>query len=221
VSGSLILLLKENRFQLSPAVWRTTSGGEQLYCPKCGLQNQDELKFCTRCGTNVGIVADALSGKFDAAEMPDEKEVKLLTDYYRGRRGMILGFLAIVISVFKLTITSLLGNPESFAWFTNIFTILTILGLIWFVWGITKWNNCSSALKALGYDHAHSASPKRKKRVERLPEGSTVMSVKNYATDSLKKEEEVLPVPPSVTESTTRFLEEEKQPAPVPRKVSN
>src|SRR5690349_20804882 len=147
-----------------------------MYCPKCGSQNQEDLKFCTRCGTNLAVVSDALSGKFDGVDLPQEKEVKLLTDYYRGRRSMILGFVAVVISVFKLSLHSLLGNPESFAWLSPLFTGLTIMGFLWFFWGVAKWNDCGSELKALGYDNPRSAAPKKKAKVESLPEGSTVLT---------------------------------------------
>src|SRR5437762_12705613 len=120
-----------------------------MYCPKCGSQNPDDLKFCTRCGTNLAVVSDALSGKFDHVDVPHEKEVKLLTDYYRGRRSMVMGFVAVVISVFKLSLTSLLGNPESFAWLKPLFAGLAIIGLLWIFWGVAKWNDYGSALKAL------------------------------------------------------------------------
>jgi hypothetical protein len=185
-----------------------------MYCPKCGSQNQDDLKFCTRCGTNLGIVSDALGGKFDSVNASDEREVKLLTDYYRGRRSMILGFIAIVISVFKLSLTSLLGNPESFAWMNPLFTLFTIIGLIWLFWGIAKWNDCGSELKALGYDNPRSARPTAQKMVAELPAASTVMSVKSSRTDSIN-------VPESVTEQTTRHLEEQSAKMPQPDNISN
>jgi hypothetical protein len=188
-----------------------------MYCPTCGSQNPDELKFCTRCGTNLGVVSDALSGKFDPADLANEKEVKLLTDYYRGRRSTIIGFVAVVISVFKLSVSSLLGNPQSFAWLTPLFIGVAMIGLIWFFWGVAKWNDCGSELKALGYDNPRSAAPKKRRKMESLPEGSTVLAVKGYTTDSLKEE---MVTPPSVTESTTRFFEEEEK-QPVPRTVAN
>jgi uncharacterized membrane protein YvbJ len=34
-----------------------------MYCPSCGSNNQPEIKFCTRCGTNLGVVSEALTGK--------------------------------------------------------------------------------------------------------------------------------------------------------------
>jgi hypothetical protein len=32
-----------------------------MYCPNCGSNNQAEIKFCTRCGTNLGVVSEVLS----------------------------------------------------------------------------------------------------------------------------------------------------------------
>jgi len=37
-----------------------------MFCPKCGTQNPDEGKFCRSCGTNLGKVSDAISGRLDS-----------------------------------------------------------------------------------------------------------------------------------------------------------
>jgi hypothetical protein len=34
-----------------------------MFCPKCGIENPDTGKFCRSCGTDLGNVSDALSGK--------------------------------------------------------------------------------------------------------------------------------------------------------------
>lgn len=34
-----------------------------MFCPKCGIENPDAGKFCRSCGTDLGNVSDALSGK--------------------------------------------------------------------------------------------------------------------------------------------------------------
>ena len=34
-----------------------------MFCPKCGIQNPEAGKFCRSCGTDLGNVSDALSGK--------------------------------------------------------------------------------------------------------------------------------------------------------------
>jgi hypothetical protein len=34
-----------------------------MFCPKCGIENPDTGKFCRGCGTDLGNVSDALTGK--------------------------------------------------------------------------------------------------------------------------------------------------------------
>ena len=189
-----------------------------MYCPNCSLHNSDDLKFCTRCGTNLEVVSEALTGRSERETEIDERLVELLKNYHRGRRMTGLGFVLSALMISKLMLMMILGMPEKFMLLVPLLGIFLAFGVVWFIWGATKWNNSSSELKALGYDDPRNASPRRKRQIDSLPEGSTVMTVKRYTTDSLNKE--VLPPPPSVTENTTKFLEEEKPPAPLPRQAS-
>src|SRR5690349_7821958 len=34
-----------------------------MYCPKCGSQNVENVQFCRSCGSNLGLVSQALEGK--------------------------------------------------------------------------------------------------------------------------------------------------------------
>ncbi|MFY9571471.1 MAG: zinc ribbon domain-containing protein, partial [Blastocatellia bacterium] len=83
-----------------------------MYCPSCGINNQDEVKFCTRCGTNLDVVSDALRGRTTGALEQDERKVRLLKDYYRSRRMTIIGGVASLIALFKLALLLVLGFPE-------------------------------------------------------------------------------------------------------------
>ncbi len=187
-----------------------------MYCPTCGSQNQDELKFCTRCGTNLGIVADALSGKLDAPPPIDERLVRLLKHYFRGRRNALIGFALGVLGASKLGIAALLNTADTpinlfMILFNSVFAALFLFGVVWFLIGTAKWNNAGSELKALGFDNPQDALPKGKRQPAALPEPSTVMVVKNLNTDVLNQ-------PLSVTEQTTRQLEEKIS---VPQKIPN
>jgi hypothetical protein len=187
-----------------------------MYCPTCGSQNQEELKFCTRCGTNLGLVADALSGKLDAPPQMDERLVRLLKHYFRGRRNALIGFALGVLGASKLGIAALLNTADMpinlfTIIFNSVFAGLFLFGIIWFLIGTTKWNNASSELKALGFDRPQDALPKAKREAAALPEPSTVMVVRNLETDSLKESV-------SVTEQTTRQLEEKIS---IPQKIPN
>jgi hypothetical protein len=195
-----------------------------MYCPKCGSANQDDLKFCTRCGTNLGIVSDALGGKFDNQTEMDERLVSLLKNYYRGRRLTIAGFVLSALMIFKLALSVFWGLGEGLFLLAGILGIFLILGMVWLIWGATKWNNSSSELKALGYDNPKSAAPSVKKAVSQLPLASTVLSVKSYNTDSIKapaERSDERPAPASVTEQTTRHLEEESAKLRLSDKLSN
>jgi hypothetical protein len=36
-----------------------------MFCPNCGRDNSNELKFCASCGTNLDVVSRALTGRED------------------------------------------------------------------------------------------------------------------------------------------------------------
>lgn len=43
-----------------------------MYCPKCATENGDGSKFCRRCGSNIALVPQALSGMLPEARESDE-----------------------------------------------------------------------------------------------------------------------------------------------------
>lgn len=193
-----------------------------MYCPKCGSQNQDDLKFCTRCGTNLGVVSDALGGKFENGVEVDEDLVNLLKNYYRGRRMTVAGLLLSILMVFKFALFGLMGMPEKLMLLVPLLGAFFIFGMVWFIWGATKWNNSSSELKALGYHKPENAIPKSPKSIAELSSASTIINVKKYNTDSINMPvglENSMVTPPSVTDQTTRHLEEEGEKRSQPDKV--
>lgn len=175
-----------------------------MYCPSCGSNNQDEVKFCTRCGTNLSVVSDALRGRTTGALETDERTVQLLKDYYRSRRMMIIGGAASVLALIKLAGPFLLGFPEKLIPIVILSLGFLFLSLIAFVWGLVKWNNSSSEIKALGF------SPSKGKTLTPAPEGLRLAGDQSgiggqpYAAD---------PIAPanSVTERTTHLLDEDDQ----------
>jgi hypothetical protein len=174
-----------------------------VYCPGCGVNNRDEVKFCTRCGTNLDVVSNALSGKSTGSLETDERIVGLLKDFYRSRRMTIIGSVASLIALFKLGVLLVLGFPEKMVPLALLLAGLLFYGLFALIWGMTKWNNSSSEMKALGF-----SPPKRKDlatvpRQLRLAANSAGIKAPDYATDPIK-------IPTSVTEQTTNLLDEKK-----------
>jgi hypothetical protein len=175
--------------------------GGYVYCPSCGSDNQSELRFCTRCGTNLGVVSDALAGRPTADIESDERKVKLLKDYYRSRPMTLIGAAGSALSLFKLAGVFLLGFPDKMMPIAVLALGFFLLSLYAFIWGLIRWNNSSSELKALGT--SPSELQKSIAASGKLSRSERDMEVKEYSTDPIK-------TLPSVTEQTTRQLDRQK-----------
>lgn len=172
-----------------------------MYCPSCGSDNQNEVKFCTRCGTNLGVVSDALSGKPTSGIQTDERMVKLLKDYYRSRPMTLIGAAGSVLSLFKMAGVFLLGFPESMMPIVALALGFFFLSLYAFIWGLIRWNNSSSELKALGTTPLElQKSIVASRNQAAIDRDSNAIA---YSVDQIK-------IPGSVTEQTTRQLDRQK-----------
>ena len=174
-----------------------------MFCPSCGSNNQDEVKFCTRCGTNLGVVSDALSGRTTGALETDERTVSLLKDYYRSRRMMIIGAAVSAVSLFKLAGPFLLGFPEKMIPIVILSLLFLLLSLFAFIWGLVKWNNSGSEIKALGISPSKGKALTSAEQLRLAGEHARV-GKSAYATDPI-------PSASSVTEQTTHLLDESDQ----------
>jgi hypothetical protein len=173
-----------------------------MYCPNCGSNNQAEIKFCTRCGTNLGVVSEALSGK-PATQMPfDERKVKLLKDYYIGRRATLLGGVTLPIGLALLMAMFMIGFPEKLTILALLGLGLTIYGAIIGIWGIGHWMETSSEMKALGLSalQIEQSSPVTTLLSRPEQDAPVTIAAGQYSTDPIN--------PGSVIEHTTRQLEE-------------
>lgn len=179
-----------------------------MYCPNCGSNNQAETKYCTRCGTNLGVVAAALSGKLSGSSEIEDRSTKLLMDYYRGRLSILVGVLALFAATLILILLQFTGGPK-------ILNALSIAGIIYgaiaTAWGVEKWNDSLGEISALGYTPAEM---KRRQALKsegarpeiEAPKTERIISLPGqmpgaYSTDPIA-------MPPSVTEQTTRELDE-------------
>jgi hypothetical protein len=163
-----------------------------MYCPNCGSDKQSETKFCTRCGTNLAAVTDLLAGKSIATTEIDRHMVALFKDYYRGRRALIVGGGLSVLSLVKLGIILLMGFPEKLLPAAALLLLGLLCGLVALVWGLIKWNDSTSEIKAI-------------KQARELS-----LSSRDLIGQGLERELSTNPIaaPTSVTEQTTRTLKE-------------
>jgi len=173
-----------------------------MYCPSCGSHNQDEVKFCTRCGTNLGVVSDALSGKLASHSPIDERMVNLFKDYYSGRNSVIIGGVACAIALFKAVLFALISVPVKPDFLSTIAALLLAYGLIALIWGAGKWNNAASEIKAIERAASQDTSLRSSEDHPGLLSGEPArMGLRALSTDAMNS-------PGSVTEQTTRQLDE-------------
>lgn len=177
-----------------------------MYCPSCGHDNQSEIKFCTRCGTNLGVVSDALAGKPAGAPGGDDRMARLLTKYYEGRRSTAVGGVSLGIGLLMaiLLLTARVNQdnlPLPALLLVGLAACALVYGAIAIIAGVAEWVKSSSEMNALGY----SAPPKQIAHGRVLDVSSpspeqVTRSQAHYQTDPIRD-------PGSVTDQTTRQLD--------------
>lgn len=162
-----------------------------MYCPQCASANQDDAKFCRTCGANLSLIGQALSGSLpepssgkrrrQLAKSPSEPAPNLgqgITQAFLG-----LGFLLVTLAVF------LFAPGGRHWWFWMLIPTFGILGK-----GVSEIVNAVMHQKTLAAPPAPNALPNA------APANLPASGYRTRNTGDL--------IPPSVTEGTTRHLEE-------------
>lgn len=163
-----------------------------MFCPKCGTQNPETGKFCRSCGTDLGNVSDALSGRFHANVPLVDRKGKPVS-YERAIVKLFTGLAFIAVAV-ALAWT---GNGRGW-WFWFLIPAFTSLGagvaqyiqLRKLEKGLPVYSPNIAQQSSLGDSNQSALPPNRTNYVE--PDS-------RYRTGDL--------APPSVTDNTTRHLE--------------
>ena len=192
-----------------------------MFCPKCGTENPETGKFCRSCGTDLGGVNLALSGKLsnladktgcgtgdpikDALRRSDPAEVSA-----DGVRAVISGIGFLIVSVVLFT-TGVAGGKTW--WWAMLFPAFTFLakGISDMVKsrkmersGAMRVPAPAQTIGGGGFQNS-SLPPAQQQFVAPMAES-------RYKTGDL--------VPPSVTDDTTRHLQvdQEGQTMTLPKK---
>ena len=166
-----------------------------MFCPRCAAQNADDARFCRACGTDISLVPQAVTGQLATRlnEVGDDDYTR------RGRRGRKRGKPTIERAVRSLV----MGLAFVFVAFAVM--AWAPAGRIWWFWmlipaasmiaeGISTYIRLAEERKRLAptaYTPQPSAMPPAQQRAGVLPPRNTG---------------EIIP-PPSVTEGTTRLLD--------------
>jgi hypothetical protein len=166
-----------------------------MFCPKCGTQNPETGKFCRSCGTDLGNVSDALTGKLHSAVPLVDRKGKPVS-YERAIVKIFTGFAFIAVAA-ALAITS---NGRGW-WFWMLIPAFTSLGA-----GIAQYVQLRRADRGLPIYAPGVTQP----QVSGTQQSALPPTQTSYvAPDSRFKTGDL--VPPSVTDNTTRHLEMESE----------
>ena len=102
-----------------------------MYCPKCGIQNDDETKFCRGCGENLKVISQAMSRRLPVI-LASKMDAYLERKNSRIRRDSIYNFfggcLFIFIGLYSVIRT---GAFWSSSWY---FAVVGFFMLVWSLW---------------------------------------------------------------------------------------
>src|SRR5215475_1564338 len=131
-------------------------GGVSMYCPGCGIQANDDLKFCRQCGANLygareGMMSRSTGEKFDwsktwVADMfltEDERERRRGVTAEEKRLneikgGVITGFVGVGLMIFLRFFLEVVANQKSpgeaeilrSVWMVGIIPLMVGVGII-------------------------------------------------------------------------------------------
>ncbi|HWF89798.1 MAG TPA: hypothetical protein VN659_13230 [Pyrinomonadaceae bacterium] len=190
-----------------------------MICPRCASNQGDDIKFCTSCGANLQAVREVLqppdpAGKFNwnntwVAEMfmsgqanelrKQEMERRLgitpeVKRYNEIKAGVITSCVGIGVSIFLFFIMGAIANQTPHD--AELLRSIWLAGLIPFMVGIALIINGTVVSKKMVEVMEHERNKARN-----LEEGAAPRGLRSPDTN------EFIPVNYSVTDQTTRHLE--------------
>jgi len=173
-----------------------------MYCPNCGQQQvSDEMRFCSRCGLALSGLTDWLAAGRSPTRPPDHDQVAIDSPRRKGmRRGAKLMFFSLVIFAISLVVS--IGIDEGAVMLFPC--ALFFISLVWILYArlfIPKTKSVSPPVFQAPSVQSHTFGS-NSARGSLTP--ATTMSIPPIS--QVKTNE--LAQPPSVTENTTRLLDE-------------
>ena len=180
-----------------------------MFCPRCGQQAAEEVRFCSRCGLPLGAAAELVEAGERRELEPAEPGANVgLTPRQRGTRK---GLMIVAGGVLFFVIVALLTTIKD-----DFFPVLLLAGLIItagvmrVLYGLLLEEHAPAkkSLKPAGKGAAPTLAREAARAAE-LPPARTVPA-NAYARPGADTSD-MAAAPHSVTESTTQLLDEQNR----------
>ena len=180
-----------------------------MYCPKCSQQQvSDEVRFCSRCGFSLSAVRELIAGDGGAlAALGAEARAWQLSRSQRGvRKGarIMLASLALTLVVGLLT-----AIDDDLAPLLLLPVLCFVVGFARVLYGVFLAEKRARRVKGVApQPHVAPMMPGQLGAAARSPELSPprVAPIGSFTAQRVETAEMVQP--PSVTENTTKLLDE-------------
>lgn len=199
-----------------------------VYCPKCGMQGAEGARFCRRCGTNLEAVSQALTGQL-VGPSPESVATDMEVAYAKEYSRAVYALLGSVVTFLVLLFVFQGAWWVYFVLFWVANNVRDLVQATLLKRQITNPVAFQAALEAYQEERAGKKKKKKKKdekaEIESgyqpvslpppTPSGSYVPPARS--TGELEKPRDFVfdpdNPPPSVTEGTTRLLDDESDEA--------
>jgi hypothetical protein len=171
-----------------------------MYCPNCGQQQvSGEMRFCSRCGLALTGLAEWLAGGSLPAQRADEPPVSEPPPRRKHIRGASkLMFLSGVLFPVFILLCAAIGEGGPMVLPVGLFFI----SLVWMLYARLFIDNTAPTISYAAQQPAFGSAPAR----SALPPAVN-NPMPNIGRQQVRTNE--LAQPPSVTEHTTRLLDNE------------
>jgi len=184
-----------------------------MYCPKCGQQLPEGLRFCSRCGFPLDAVALLLARDgILPTDVPEESGKRSLSPRRKGlRQGVALMFIGLVLT----PILAVLVGPPHGDPFGLPFALIPLSAIIGFWGGLLRILYAlifqEGAPRAPGVSALPYAAPGASAQLGHGPRASALPPPQSVPATGWRSSTNTaeLAHPPSVTEGTTKLLHHE------------
>jgi hypothetical protein len=184
-----------------------------MFCPKCSQQQvSEEMRFCSRCGFPLSTLRELIASGGTLVGREEESQISQPSPAMRGmRKGVWLMLAALPLTLVTALLTAI---NDSFAVFLLFPVLCFVIGFARLLYGTFFEERASRIKRDALRPHVGHAVPGQLGTAARGHEMSTSEGtpIEGFTAQKLKTAE--MAQPPSVTENTTRLLEDELSPDP-------
>jgi hypothetical protein len=183
-----------------------------MYCPKCSQEQiSDEMRFCSRCGFSLVVVRDLVAGGEPLVKRDGETQPAQLSCGQKGaRRAAWMLLTSLVLALFVGFLTAI---DDDFAVFLLLPFLLFVSGIALLFYGVFVADKRAARKKATALQaYVAPSMPGQRGTVSSTPElyPPRMAPIESFTGRRAQTAEMVRP--PSVTENTTRLLDEDADP---------